>query len=142
AGSIYIPAGSTLTQWVYLQGGLLAPFELTLQLEAVNANNSTGWAHRSHWGYQINDFGCSYSLCGIADRGVGPLPTAGRWVALIVNLGPAEGANPSSDVGMAGHELTGIAFGAFGGAAAVWWGPTLLQLPGGAVNDPTRAIST
>src|SRR5207248_11279971 len=91
-------------------------------------------SHRAHWGYQVYDFGCGMSSCAGADRGVGGLPTAGRWVALTVNL--------SSDVAMGGHELTGVAFGAFGEYATIWWGPTLLQFPGTAVTDPTRASST
>ncbi len=134
ANALMIPAGTTVSQWIYLEPGAVAPSELELQFQATD---STGWNHRAAWGTYglLGTFGCP-SNCP-----QGPVPVIGRWVQLTASLGPAEGATPQVDVDVAGRLMNGIAFTVYGGTGAVWWGPTMLTFPGGSISDPSRTIT-
>lgn len=135
SNSVLVPAGSTLSQWIYLEPGVQPPAELEIQLLATDG---TGWGHRAAWGPTglFGGFGCP-SACQQGSS----LPVAGRWAQLNINLGPTEGASPQFDVDMAGRYMVGIAFTLYGGGGAVWWGPTMFTFPGGAVTDPSRVIA-
>lgn len=131
-----LPAGARVTQWVYLEPGVQLPGNLMVQFSAAD---TTGWAHRAFWGtFNLQpDTGTSCpSYCY-----QGATPVAGRWVALVVALGPTEGASPVVDLDMAGRTMNGVGFGAVGGTGAVWWGPTVLEFPGPNVTDPTRTVT-
>jgi Tc toxin complex TcA C-terminal TcB-binding domain/Neuraminidase-like domain/PA14 domain/Salmonella virulence plasmid 28.1kDa A protein len=70
--------------------------------------NDGTWEHRAFWGLSKIGVGVE----GTASRRyMGPLPTAGRWERLEV---------PAHVVGVAGRDLSGIAFTLFGGGAT--WG--------------------
>jgi RHS repeat-associated protein len=129
---VLIPAGSQLIQWVYVEPAAHLPGNIALQLTATDATSRRAW-----WGA----FGLLGSGQCPTNCNAGGLPTAGRWVALTVPLGPAEGASPQVDVDLANHLLNAIQFTEFGGTGAVWWGPTILQFPSPSVTDPTRAVS-
>jgi YD repeat-containing protein len=133
---VFISAGALIVQWVFIQPGVQAPDELALQFHSFNDGT---WNHRAHWGYGLYTF-CSGSSC--SDRGLGPLPSSGRWVPLTVRLGATTGSPSSSDIAMSGQVLDGVRFTVIGGSGFVWWGPTLVQLLSPPVSDPTRATST
>ncbi len=135
ATPILIPAGSSLSQWVYIEPGVQAPDELQMQFEATDASD---WGHRAAWGAYglFGAFGCPAN-CQQSSL----LPGAGHWAQLTVNLGPREGAPVQFDVDMAGRLMKGITFSLYGGLGAVWWGPTMFTFPGGSVSDPARTIN-
>jgi RHS repeat-associated protein len=135
---VLIPAGATISQWVYIEPGAQPPGELELQFDA---NDSTTWLHRAWWGSYDLIFGTGNSCPSNCNQST-QLPVAGRWALLTVAMGPAQGAVSGLDVGMTGRTMVGLAFTLYGGAGAVWWGPTTLQMPGAAVTDPTRAVSS
>jgi RHS repeat-associated protein len=135
-----IPAGSTLSQWVYLEPGARPPDEIALVLAAADG---TAWGHAASWG-PWNALGetLGNQMCPANCPQSSQLPTPGRWTLLTVSLGPAEGSAQPLNVDMAGRLMDGIAFTLSGGGGAVWWGPTFFTFPGASVSDSTRPITT
>ena len=127
AAPILVPAGATVTQWVYFQAGVAAPTEIMLQFLSQDANS---WEHRAYWG--ANQIG--WGTDGTASRRNQSqvLPLTGHWVPLTVQLAPVlTSAGKSTDVGMEGHTLGGIAYDVYSnaGSGTIWWGPTILDFP-------------
>ena len=124
AAPILVPSGSTVTQWVYFQPGVPAPSEIMLQFYSQDASS---WEHRAYWGPDLMTFGTSRKQQSAL------LPLTGHWVALTVQLGPIlTSAGKSTDVGMEGHTLGGIAYDVFTNqtrGGTTWWGPTILDFP-------------
>jgi RHS repeat-associated protein len=133
AGGQVVPE-TTAIQWIYIEAGQELPDEIMIQFHVTDP---TAWEHRAFWGFDQIGWGTS----GTASRRFqGGLPAAGRWVPLLVPLGPSE--NGALDVDVANRNLDGLAFTVLGGSARVWWGPFELDMPGDRVSDPTRAITT
>ncbi|MDP1678675.1 MAG: neuraminidase-like domain-containing protein [Candidatus Nitrotoga sp.] len=66
------------------------------------------WEHRAYWGKSKINWGIESTA---SRRYMGPLPTAGKWVRLEV---------PAALIGLAGREVSGLAFTLFDGGAT--WG--------------------
>ena len=127
ASPLFIPAGSTVTQWIYLPAGVAAPAEIMLQFYQ---QDGASWEHRAYWGANNIGFGTSGASRRLQP---GAIPLTGHWVPLTVQLSPVLGTPSANqiDVGMENHQLGGIAFDVWqgGSGGSVWWGPTVLDLP-------------
>ncbi len=134
ASGIAIPAGAIATQWVFLEPGKDPPGEIMLQWLAADPS---GW-HRAYWGLNLLS-GWTTANVPSSMQFQAPVPPPGRWVPLTIPFGPSEWGR--ADVDMAGRTLTGVAFTAFGGAGAIWWGPLTFDFPAPSVPDPIRTIS-
>ena len=92
-----VATGDTLYAYVYIDPANV-PTELMLHW-----NDGSSWDHRAYWG--ANSIG--YGTDGTASRyRVGALPATGQWVRLEI---------PASAVGLAGKNVTGMAFSAYNG---------------------------
>jgi RHS repeat-associated protein len=137
----WVPSGATLTQWVYFQPGAPAPAEIMLQFYQ---QDGASWEHRAYWG---DGSRIVLGTDGQASRrGQGAMPLAGHWVALTVPLSAGlASAGMSTNVGMGGHQLGGIAYDvwATGSGGTTYWGPTILDFPPATPPaDTQHAIST
>jgi Tol biopolymer transport system component len=99
-------AGDNIIQYVYLDPQN-PPSELYLQFYTGDGNGE----QRAYWGADSAQTG------GQAGSGslypMGPLPQKGGWVRLQI---------PANELGLAGKQINGVLYGAYGGQT--WWGPT------------------
>ncbi len=92
-----VATGDTLYAYVYIDPANV-PAEIM-----VHWNDGSSWNHRAYWGANNINYGTD----GTASRfRVGALPAAGQWVRLQI---------PASAVGLAGKNVTGMAFSAYNG---------------------------
>ena len=96
------PAG-VISTYVYLDPANL-PRTIMLQFRTLNPDS---WEHRAYWGENLIPWGTDGT---VSRKRMGDLPVAGEWVRLEV---------AAADVGIAGHELHGMAFTVYDGQA--WW---------------------
>ncbi|MEO8676536.1 MAG: hypothetical protein ABI569_13225, partial [Casimicrobiaceae bacterium] len=95
-----VAVGDALFAYVYLDPAN-PPSEVMLQWDTGDGT----WAHRAYWGANLIPYGVDGT---VSRRYMGPLPTAGQWVRLVV---------PASQVGLEGTTLSGMAFTLNGGRA-------------------------
>jgi len=109
-----VPTNGIMETYVYLDPANL-PSEVMLQFHAVGGD----WNHRAYWGPNlITNYGGTNGTVSLHQES-GSVPASGQWVRLTI---------PSSDVGIGGTSIDGVAFSLYGGQA--WFDHVALARPG------------
>lgn len=123
ASPMLVSAGDLLFAHVFLDAAN-PPLEIMLQWH-VASEGDAAWEHRAYWGRDFVEWGKDGTY---SRQHMGPLPAAGRWVALQV---------PAEQVALIGAKVDGVAFTQFGGDV-VWDTAGVSSTPIAALPEPPR----
>ena len=108
-----VPTNGVMETYVYLDPANL-PGEVMVQFHTAGGD----WNHRAYWGPNLINYGGTNGTASLHQESAS-VPASGQWVRLTV---------PSSDVGIGGASIDGVAFSLYNGQA--WFDHAGLAKPG------------